>query len=92
LNRALAIAERDGLDAGRATLIALAREPKLAPYSFYWAACADIERRAGRTSEARAHYERAASLAKSRAERASYERRLRALANGTATAGAGPRR
>jgi RNA polymerase sigma-70 factor (ECF subfamily) len=78
LNRALALAELRGLEAGREALAALAGEPKLAQYSFYWAARADIERRAGR-GEARALYQRAAALARSRAERVSYERRLRDL-------------
>jgi RNA polymerase sigma factor (sigma-70 family) len=78
LNRALALAELRGLDAGREALAALAGEPKLAQYSFYWAARADIERRAGR-GEARALYQRAPALARSRAERVSYERRLRDL-------------
>jgi RNA polymerase sigma-70 factor (ECF subfamily) len=55
--------------------------PKLAQYSFFWAARADIERRAGRTAEARTLYQRAIALAKSRAERLSYERRLRNLEN-----------
>ena len=41
LNRALAVAERDGIDAGRRELIALAGERKLSRYPFYWAARAD---------------------------------------------------
>ena len=49
LNRALALAERDGLDEGRRELIALAGERKLSRYPFYWAARADLERRAGTT-------------------------------------------
>ena len=57
LNRALALAERDGLDAGRRELIALAGERKLSRYPFYWAARADLERRAGRHAAAREHYE-----------------------------------
>ena len=44
LNRALALAERDGLDEGRRELIALADEQKLSRYPFYWAARADLER------------------------------------------------
>ncbi len=79
LNRAVALAELRGLEAGRAALESLGDEPKLAEYSFYWAALADIERRAGREVEARLLYERATRFAKSRAERASYERRLREL-------------
>jgi RNA polymerase sigma factor (sigma-70 family) len=81
LNRGLALAELRGLDAGRDALASLAGDPKLAEYSFYWAARADIERRGGRTAEARALYERAVALAKSGAERGSYERRLRELEN-----------
>jgi len=76
MNRALAIAELRGLDAGREALAALAAEPKLAAYSFYWAACADVERRAARAAEARSLYERAVALARTAAERATYERRL----------------
>jgi RNA polymerase sigma factor (sigma-70 family) len=83
LNRGLAVAELCGLDAGREALAALAAEPKLAQYSFFWAARADIERRSGRTriAHARGFYQRAVALAKSRAERLSYERRLRNLEN-----------
>jgi len=81
LNRGLALAELRGLDAGRAALAALAADAKLARYSFLWAALADIERRSGCTEQARTLYERAAALATSRAERVSYERRLRALEN-----------
>jgi RNA polymerase sigma factor (sigma-70 family) len=79
MNRALAVAELRGLDAGRAALVSLEDDPKLAGYSFYWAARADIERRSGRAVEAIAHYRRAVTLAKSGAERGSYERRLRQL-------------
>ena len=81
LNRGLAVAELRGLEAGRAALLALEGDPKLAGYSFYWAARADIERRSGRAAEAILLYQRAATLAKSGAERGSYERRLRQLEN-----------
>jgi RNA polymerase sigma-70 factor (ECF subfamily) len=79
MNRALAVAELRGLDAGKKELRALAGDPKLSEYSFYWAALADVERRAGRKAEARPLYERAAGLARTRAERLSYERRLKLL-------------
>jgi RNA polymerase sigma factor (sigma-70 family) len=81
LNRGLAVAELRGLDAGRAALVSLEDDPKLAGYSFYWAARADIERRSGRVLDAVALYRRASMLAKSGAERGSYERRLRQLEN-----------
>ena len=79
LNRALALAERDGLDEGRRELIALADEQKLSRYPFYWAARADLERRAGHHAAARDNYERAIALARSPAERVSYERRIESL-------------
>jgi RNA polymerase sigma factor (sigma-70 family) len=79
MNRGVAVAELHGLDAGRQVLRALADDEKLSRYSFFWAARADLERRAGRPSEARPLYERAIALAGSRAERVAYERRLKDL-------------
>jgi predicted RNA polymerase sigma factor len=79
LDRALALAERDGLDEGRRELIALADEPKLSRYPFYWAARAAQERRAGRHAAARDNYERAIALVRSPAERVSFERRIESL-------------
>jgi RNA polymerase sigma-70 factor (ECF subfamily) len=76
MNRALALAELRGLDAGREALAALAGDPKLVGYSFFWAALADVERRSGRMEEAERLYRRAIALARTRAERLSYERRL----------------
>jgi RNA polymerase sigma-70 factor (ECF subfamily) len=76
LNRALAVAQRDGVEEGRRQLAAVAGEKKLARYPFYWAALADLQRRAERHVEARASYERAIELSRSPAERASYRRRL----------------
>jgi RNA polymerase sigma-70 factor (ECF subfamily) len=79
LNRALAVAERDGVDEGRRELIALAGERKLSLYPFYWAARADLDRRSGCNTTARENYERAIALARSRAERVSFERRIELL-------------
>jgi RNA polymerase sigma factor (sigma-70 family) len=76
LNRALAVAERDGVEEGQRQLVAVADEKKLAGYPFYWAALADLQRRADRHGEARSSYERAIELSRSPAERASYRRRL----------------
>jgi RNA polymerase sigma-70 factor (ECF subfamily) len=81
LNRGLAIAELRGLEAGREAILAVADDEKLARYSFLWAALADIERRAGRPTEARRLYARAIELATSQPERLSYERKLKLLAN-----------
>ena len=79
LNRALAVAERDGVEEGRRQLIAVAGDKKLARYPFYWAALADLQRRAGRHAEARSSLERAMELSRSPAERASYQRRIELL-------------
>ena len=79
LNRALAVAERDGVEEGRRQLIAVAGDKKLARYPFYWAALADLQRRAGRHAEARSSYERAMELSRSPAEQASYRRRIELL-------------
>jgi len=81
LNRGLAIAELRGLDAGREAIQAVAADEKLARYSFLWAALADIERRAGRRAEAGRLYGRAIELARSRAERLGYERKLKLPTN-----------
>jgi RNA polymerase sigma-70 factor (ECF subfamily) len=79
LNRALAVAERDGVEDGRRALMALADDHKLSTYPFYWAARADLERRAEQPAAARSSYERAIAFARSSAERVSYERRLELL-------------
>ncbi|HEX3766169.1 MAG TPA: sigma-70 family RNA polymerase sigma factor [Kofleriaceae bacterium] len=79
MNRGVAIAELDGLDAGRDALLAVGEDAKVAEYPFYWGALADIERRAGRVADARGYYERAIALTRSRAERVSYDKRLQLL-------------
>jgi RNA polymerase sigma-70 factor (ECF subfamily) len=79
LNRALAVAERDGVKEGRRELAAVAGDERLARYPFYWAALADLERRADRHAEARSSYARAIELSRSPAERASYRRRVELL-------------
>jgi RNA polymerase sigma factor (sigma-70 family) len=79
LNQALALAERDGVEQGRRALMALASDRKLSMYPFYWAARADLERRAEQPAAARSSYERAIAFARSSAERVSYERRLELL-------------
>ena len=79
LNRALAVAERDGVEEGHSQLAAVAGDKKLARYPFYWAALADLQRRAGRKADARSSYGRAIELSRSPAERDSYLRRIEGL-------------
>jgi RNA polymerase sigma-70 factor (ECF subfamily) len=81
LNRAVAIAMRDEPDAGLAIIDALLSEGMLADYRFAHSARADLLRRLGRTSEARAAYEQALALTEQEPERRFLERRLRELAN-----------
>jgi len=79
LNRAVAVAMRDGPEAGLALVDAILARGELAAYHFAHAARADLCRRLGRTPEARAAYERALELARQDGERRFLERRLEAL-------------
>jgi RNA polymerase sigma-70 factor (ECF subfamily) len=74
LNRAVAVAMRDGPDAGLALIDAILARGDLADYHLVHAARADLCRRLGRTAETRASYERALSLARQEPERRFLER------------------
>jgi RNA polymerase sigma-70 factor (ECF subfamily) len=76
LNRALAVAERDGPSAGLDALAPLA--DRLDGYHLFHAARAEMLRRLGRGGEARAADERALSLTDNPAERRLLEQRLSA--------------
>ena len=79
LNRAVAIAMRDGPEAGLALIEPLLSGP-LARYRFAHATKADLLRRLGRTHQARTAYERALELTVQAAERRFIEKRLTQLA------------
>jgi RNA polymerase sigma-70 factor (ECF subfamily) len=79
LNRAAAVAMRDGPLAGLALIDALLGRGELVDYHLAHSSRADLCRRLGRTAEARASYERALSLARQAPERRFLERRLREL-------------
>ena len=79
LNRAAAIAMRDGPAAGLALVEDLLLRGELAEYHFAHSARADLCRRLGRYVDARTSYERALSLARQEPERRFLERRLREL-------------
>ncbi|MCK9605796.1 MAG: RNA polymerase sigma factor [Methylomonas sp.] len=79
LNRAVAIAMRDGPDAGLVLIDAILSRGELAEYQLAHSARADLLRRLGRTNEARSAYERALSLTRQQPERRFLERRLREL-------------
>jgi RNA polymerase sigma-70 factor (ECF subfamily) len=76
LNRAVAVAMRDGPGAGLALIDAILARGDLADYHLAHAARADLCRRLGRTAEARAAYRRALELARQEPERRFLERRL----------------
>ncbi|GAA2953556.1 RNA polymerase sigma factor [Kitasatospora cinereorecta] len=78
LNRAVAVAMRDGPEAGLALLDELADEPRLRAYHPYASARADLLHRLGRRSEAAAAYREALRLAGTEPERAHARRRLAA--------------
>ena len=79
LNRAVAIAMRDGLAAGLALVDAILARGDLQDYRFAHAARAELCRRLGRTVEARASFERALALTRQDPERRLLERRLAGL-------------
>jgi RNA polymerase sigma-70 factor, ECF subfamily len=81
LNRAVAIAMRDGPAAGLALIEAILARGDLKDYHLAHAARADLCRRLGKTTQARAAYKRAISLARQEPERRFLERRLAELAN-----------
>lgn len=76
LNRAVAVAMRDGPQAGLTLLDDLADEPRLRGHHPYPAARADLLRRLGRFPEAAAAYRQALDLAGTAPERAHLRRRL----------------
>jgi RNA polymerase sigma-70 factor (ECF subfamily) len=79
LNRAAAVAMRDGPEAGLALIDAILARGELEDYHLAHSARADLCRRLGRTQEARSSYERALSLARQAPERRFLERRLAEL-------------
>ena len=79
LNRAAAVAMRDGPAAGLALVDAILARGDLADYHLAHSARADLCRRLGRTAEARASYERALALTRQEPERRFLERRLSEL-------------
>jgi RNA polymerase sigma-70 factor, ECF subfamily len=77
LNRAVAVAMRDGPEAGLALIDGIVARGELEDYHLAHAARADLCRRLGRTAEARSAYARALGLARLEPERRFLERRLR---------------
>ena len=79
LNRAVAVAMRDGPNKGLELVDELLKSGVLVNYHLAHAARADLCRRLGKSSEARASYERALVLTKQEPERRFLEKRLAEL-------------
>lgn len=69
LNRALAIAERDGADAGLGAMPDPSRDPRLGEYQPYWAARAELLAKIGARDDACQAYEMAIGLERDEAVR-----------------------
>ena len=82
LNRAVAVAMRDGPAAGLSLVDELLKRGELAEYHLAHAARADLCRRLGKAGDARAAYQRALELTNLEPERRFLERRIAELANG----------
>ncbi len=82
LNRAVAVAMRDGPEAGLTLIDALLATGELDDYHLAHCARADFCRRLGRREEAAAAYQRALPLARQEPERRFIEGRLRELSAG----------
>jgi len=80
LNRAVAVAMRDGPRAGLELIDAILGRGDLADYHLAHAARADLCRRLGQTDDARDSYRRALDLTRQEPERRFLERRLREMA------------
>jgi RNA polymerase sigma-70 factor, ECF subfamily len=79
LNRAVALAMRDGPEVGLSQIDAVLERGELANYCLAHSARADMYRRLGRRAEARASYEKALALTEQEPERQFLQDRIRQL-------------
>src|SRR6516165_5204648 len=82
LNRAIAVAQKDGPERGLEEIRAISDIDRLIAYPFYSAALGELELRRGRFSIAREHYQTALSLARNAMERRFLEQRIDACNRG----------
>jgi RNA polymerase sigma-70 factor (ECF subfamily) len=78
LNRAIAVAQRDGPERGLEEIAAIGDRSRLARYPFYAAALGELEHRRGRDDAAREHFRTAHGLARNPMERQFLDQRLQA--------------
>jgi RNA polymerase sigma-70 factor (ECF subfamily) len=82
LNRAIAVAQRDGPERGLEEIRAISDIDRLIAYPFYSAALGEMELRRGRFSIAREHYQTALRLARNPMEHRFLEQRIEACNRG----------
>ncbi|HZQ54614.1 MAG TPA: sigma-70 family RNA polymerase sigma factor [Bryobacteraceae bacterium] len=78
LNRAIAIAQRDGPERGLEAIRSIAGPNRLSAYPFYEATVGELQFRCGRYTAAREHFAAARALARNQMERQFFERRMNA--------------
>ncbi len=83
LNRAIAIAERDGAARGLEEISRIADAERLERYPFYWAAMGEFELRLGRYEAAGRHFQAALKLGRNEAERKFLRGRVEASVDGS---------
>jgi RNA polymerase sigma-70 factor (ECF subfamily) len=83
LNRAVAVAMRDGPEAGLALIDGILSRGELIDYYLAHSARADLLRRLGRKAEATEAYRRALALTRQEPERRFLEKRLSELESAT---------
>lgn len=80
LNRAIAIAQRDGPEHGLEAIYAIHDSGRLATYPFYYTALGEFEIRIGKQEAAQEHFRTALALARNPMERQFLTRRMDACA------------
>ena len=78
LNRAIAIAQRDGPERGLKAIDGIPQPDRLAAYPFYPAALGELELRRGNGESARVHFHAALARARNATERRFFQQRLSA--------------
>jgi RNA polymerase sigma-70 factor (ECF subfamily) len=78
LNRAIAVAQKEGPERGLEEISSITDRDRLAAYPFYSAALGEFEFRCGRSHIAREHFRAALALARNPMERGFFDQRIRA--------------
>jgi len=86
LNRAIAVAHRDGPKRGLEAIGAIEDRDRLAAYPFYLAAIGELELRSGNYGAARQHFQAASTLARNSTERRFLDQRIAACDRGETAA------